>query len=65
MTVGSMPLPAAAALFVILTIINGILYACVAALKAVPEEDIKINAENGSRKDRKILRLLANPARVV
>ena len=65
MTVGSMPLPAAAALFVILTIINGILYACVAALKAVPEEDVKINAENGSRKDRKILRLLANPARVV
>ena len=65
MTVRSMPLPAAAAIFVILTIINGILYACVAALKAVPETEIKINADNGSRKDRKILRLLARPARVV
>ena len=65
MTVRSMPLPAAAAIFVILTIINGILYACVAALKAVPETEIKVNADNGSRKDRKILRLLARPARVV
>ena len=65
MTVGSMPLSAAAVLFVILTIINGILYACVAALKAVPEADVKMNAEKGSRKDRRILRLLENPARVV
>ena len=57
-----MPLPAAAVFFVILTIINGILYACTAALKAVSDTDIKMNADI---KDRMIRRLAAKPARVV
>ncbi|MBP3880234.1 MAG: HlyC/CorC family transporter [Lachnospiraceae bacterium] len=65
MTVHTMPLPAAAAIFVILTIINGILYACAAALKAVPEAEIRMKADKGIRRDQRILRLLEDPARAV
>ena len=65
MGASSIPLPAAAAFFVILTIINGILYACTAALKTVTEADVLKNADSKSRRDQRMLDLMARPARAV